>query len=56
MLRVTEFKEGRVVIKPEEERDTLLVESECRELLVWFKNNKPDMWREIFCEDCPEVC
>lgn len=56
MLKVIEFKEGRVVIKPEDERDTLLIESEQRELLAWFKNNKPEMWREIFCDDYPEVC
>lgn len=31
-----------------------LNESEQRELLVWFKNNKPELLREIFCEDCPE--
>lgn len=31
-----------------------LTESEQRELLVWFKSNKPELLREIFCEDCPE--
>ena len=35
---------------------TVLIEKEQRELLVWFKNNKPELWREIFCDDCPEVC
>lgn len=28
--------------------------SEQRELLVWFKNNKPELLREIFCEDYQE--
>ena len=30
-------------------------ESEQREILLWFKKHKPEIWMEIFCEDCPEV-
>lgn len=55
MVKVFTFKEGRIVIKPEEERDTLLIESEQRELIKWFKDNKPELIRDIICEDCPEV-
>lgn len=33
-----------------------LRENAQRQLLVWFKINKPEMWRDIFCDDCPEVC
>jgi len=29
--------------------------TEQRELLIWFKNNRPMMWKDIFCDDCPEV-
>ena len=29
---------------------------EQRELLLWFKEHRPEMWQEIFCDDCPEVC
>ncbi len=28
---------------------------EQREILLWFKKHKPEIWMEIFCEDCPEV-
>jgi len=31
-------------------------EFEQRELLLWFKTHRPMMWRDIFCDDCPEVC
>lgn len=31
-----------------------LTESEQRELILWFKNHKPELLRDIFCEDCPE--
>ncbi len=30
-------------------------ESEQREILLWFKKHRPEIWMEIFCEDCPEV-
>jgi len=40
----------------DELRYIVIEEPEQRELLVWFKNNKPELWREIFCDDCPEVC
>jgi hypothetical protein len=33
----------------------LLNDSEQRELLLWFKEHRPMMWRDIFCDDCPEV-
>ena len=29
-----------------------LAESEQRELLVWFKSNKPELLRDVFCEGC----
>jgi hypothetical protein len=32
-----------------------LNDSEQRELLLWFKEHRPMMWRDIFCDDCPEV-
>jgi dsDNA-binding SOS-regulon protein len=31
-----------------------LDEKEQRELLAWFKAKKPELLREICCEDCPE--
>ena len=34
----------------------LVSESNQRELLAWFKEHRTEMVREIFCEDCPEVC
>jgi hypothetical protein len=30
-------------------------ESEQREILLWFKKHKPEIWMEVFCEDFPEV-
>jgi hypothetical protein len=32
-----------------------LTENEQRELLTWFKNNKPELLREICCENCDEL-
>lgn len=31
-----------------------LVESDQRIILKWFAKNKPEMVREIVCEECPE--
>lgn len=33
-----------------------LGDTEQRMILAWFKEHRPEMMREIFCEDCPEVC
>ena len=33
-----------------------LDESNQREILSWFWKHKPEMVREIVCENCPEVC
>jgi hypothetical protein len=33
-----------------------LNDSEQRELLAWFREHRPMMWRDIFCDGCPEVC
>ena len=30
-------------------------EHEQREILLWFKKHKPEIWMEIFCEDHPEL-
>jgi len=35
--------------------DTFLSGSQQRELLVWFWKQKPELLREIVCENCPEV-
>jgi hypothetical protein len=32
-----------------------LSEEQQREILIWFWANKPDMVRDIVCENCPEV-
>lgn len=31
-----------------------LDESEQREAILWFKKNKPEILRDIMCEECPE--
>lgn len=33
-----------------------LDESEQRELISYLWKNKPDMIRDIVCENCPEIC
>lgn len=35
-------------------RFIFVYEADQRKLLLWFKNNRPELWREIFCEDYPE--
>jgi hypothetical protein len=30
--------------------------TEQRELIMWLWKNKPELMREIVCENCPEVC
>ena len=44
---------GHIMINPTR---ALLNDKDCRKILLWFKENKSDMWRDIFCDDCPEVC
>ncbi len=37
------------IIMSHESSSMGLAESEQRELLVWFKNNKPELLHELFC-------
>ena len=32
----------------------IMSEDEQRELISWFYKNKPEMVRDIICEECPE--
>ncbi len=50
-MQIQESGEEIIILNSESK---WLNESEQRELLVWFKSNKPELMREIFCEDCPE--
>jgi len=60
IIQPVECKDGEKIIElqgREYEPSTDLAwlsESEQRELLVYLKHARPDMMREIFCEDCPE--
>ena len=51
MLHIQESKDEIIILN---RRSNWLDESEQRELIVWFCKNKPELIREIFCEDCPE--
>ncbi len=33
----------------------IMGEEEQRQLLIWLKDNRPAMVREILCDGCPEV-
>lgn len=44
---------GHLQINPDR---VLLNDKDCRKVLLWFRENKPEMWRDIFCENCPEAC
>jgi len=56
---------GREIMQIQEDGDEIIIlsansrwisEKDQRELLLWFKTHRPMMWRDIFCDDCPEVC
>jgi hypothetical protein len=54
MVTITEYLANNIKIR-EKTNIVNLVEEDQRMLLVWFKHNKPELWRDIFCDDCPEV-
>jgi hypothetical protein len=37
-------------------RKNLLSDSDLRELVVYIKENRPEILRDIMCDSCPEVC
>ena len=55
MTRISESNDGGIIIAPTHSRDTILDESDLREIIAWTKKNKPEILRDIMCEDCPEV-
>ena len=32
-----------------------LTEDDQRDVLAWFKTNKPELLREVHCDDCPRI-
>jgi hypothetical protein len=58
MRGVTEMKingDNNWITIADDKTVVLLNDSEQRELLIWFKEHRLIMWRDIFCDDCPEV-
>jgi hypothetical protein len=33
-----------------------LTDENQRELVIWLWKNKPELIREVACENCPEIC
>ena len=54
-LDIYEYVDGIVIKEHRKYMQVLLTESEQRELLLWFKKNRPMICGEIFCEDCTMV-
>ncbi len=47
---------GGVIVSDGDGNVIGLTESEQRELIVYLWKEKPDLIRDIICENCPEVC
>lgn len=46
--------EKKAITDVELDYDYVMSDLEQRELIRWFFQNKPDMIREIICDECPE--
>jgi hypothetical protein len=55
MVTITSYLANNIKIRSHD-NIVNLDEADQRFLIVWFKNNKPEVIREIFCDGCPEVC
>ena len=47
---------GSIEIAPKHNDPTQLDDEDLRVLIKWVDKNKPEILRDIICEDCPEVC
>jgi hypothetical protein len=54
-LDIYEYVDGIVIKEHRKYMKVGLTDSEQRELLVWFKKNRPMMCGEIFCDNCTMV-
>jgi hypothetical protein len=56
-MKITSYQgdPSRITIINDVKRSCALSEEEQRELLMWFKVNKPTMIGEVICEDCREI-
>lgn len=52
-LQIQESGDDIIILNSE---SNWLSNTEQREVLMWFKEHRMEMLREILCEDCPEVC
>ena len=56
-MRIFEKPGVVVIISTDSESfncSNIFVESDQRELVVWFHKNKPELIRDIICEECSE--
>jgi hypothetical protein len=53
MMQILKSGEEIIILNP---RSNWLNESEQRELISYLWKEKPNLIREIICENCPEVC
>jgi len=53
-----------IKIRSDKENEDVCLKTDCtgwldneeqRQLLLWFKQNRPEMCRDIFCDGCPEA-
>ena len=51
MMQIQESGEEIIILNP---RSNWLDESEQRMVVTWFKEHKPQILRDIMCEECPE--
>jgi len=55
MITIKEFKpEIEISANGSDSGSILLLESSQRVLIAWFKEHKPELLRDIICEECPE--
>lgn len=55
-MKIEKYQHTYIRIDPAPRRSTLLNDNELRELVAYIKKEKPEILRDIMCEDCPEVC
>lgn len=55
MITIKEFKpEIEISTNGSDSGSILMLESSQRVLIAWFKEHKPELLRDIMCDDCPE--
>jgi hypothetical protein len=50
------IRDGKIVTAGDGLGNAYFSDEDIREFILFIKKNRPEILRDIMCEDCPEVC